>query len=105
MNMKMQSVGFKADKKLEAFINQKLSKLNKFDNSICDYNVTLNIENSDPKANKVVEVKVNVPGNELFARKQSNSFEAAAELVADALRIQILKIKRNNHSIYYRDKP
>ncbi|MDE5423751.1 ribosome-associated translation inhibitor RaiA [Ancylomarina sp. DW003] len=93
MNMKMQSVGFKADKKLEAFINQKLSKLNKFDNSICDYNVTLNIENSDPKANKVVEVKVNVPGNELFARKQSNSFEAAAELVADALRIQILKNK------------
>lgn len=93
MNMKMQSVGFKADKKLEAFINQKLSKLNKFDNNISDYNVTLNIENSDPKANKVVEVKVNVPGNELFARKQSNSFEAAAELVADALRIQILKNK------------
>jgi len=93
MNMKMQSVGFKADKKLEAFINQKLSKLNKFDNNISDYNVTLNIENSDPKANKVVEVKVNVPGNELFAKKQSNSFEAAAELVADALRIQILKNK------------
>ena len=93
MNMKMQSVGFKADKKLEAFINQKLSKLNKFDNNISDYNVTLNIENSDPKANKVVEVKVSVPGNELFAKKQSNSFEAAAELVADALRIQILKNK------------
>ncbi|WP_372639443.1 ribosome hibernation-promoting factor, HPF/YfiA family [Ancylomarina sp.] len=91
--MKMQSVGFKADKKLEAFINQKLSKLNKFDNNISDYNVTLNIENSDPKANKVVEVKVNLPGNELFAKKQSNSFEAAAELVVDALRIQILKNK------------
>jgi len=93
MNMKMQSVGFKADKKLEAFINQKLSKLNKFDNNISDYTVTLNIENSDPKANKVVEVKVNVPGNELFAKKQSNSFEAAAELVTEALRIQILKNK------------
>ena len=93
MNMKMQSVGFKADKKLEAFINQKLSKLNKFDNNISDYTVTLNIENSDPKANKVVEVKVKVPGNELFAKKQSNSFEAAAELVTEALRIQILKNK------------
>lgn len=93
MNMKMQSVGFKADKKLEAFINQKLSKLNKFDNNISDYSVTLNIENSDPKVNKVVEVKVKVPGNELFAKKQSNSFEAAAELVAEALKIQILKNK------------
>ncbi len=93
MNMKMQSVGFKADKKLEAFINQKLSKLNKFDNNISDYSVTLNIENSDPKANKVVEVKINVPGNELFAKKQSSSFEAAAELVTEALRIQILKNK------------
>ncbi len=93
MNMKMQSVGFKADKKLEAFINQKLSKLNKFDNTISDYSVTLNVENSDPKVNKVVEVKVNVPGNELFAKKQSNSFEAATELVTEALRIQILKNK------------
>ena len=93
MNMKMQSVGFKADKKLEAFINQKLSELNKFDNKISDYTVTLNIENSDPKVNKVVEVKVNVPGNELFAKKQSNSFEAAAELVTEALKIQILKNK------------
>jgi putative sigma-54 modulation protein len=89
----MQSVGFKADKKLEAFINQKLSKLNKFDNNISDYSVTLNIENSDSKANKVVEVKVNVPGNELFAKKQSSSFEAATELVTEALRIQILKNK------------
>lgn len=89
----MQSVGFKADKKLEAFINQKLSKLNKFDNNICGYNVILNIENSDPKENKVVEVKINVPGNDFFAKKQSNSFEAATELVVDALRIQILKNK------------
>ena len=93
MNMKIQSVGFKADKKLETFINQKLSKLTKFDNNISDYNVTLNIENSDPKANKVVDVKINIPGNELFASKQSNSFEAAVELVADALKTQILKNK------------
>ena len=93
MNMKIQSVGFKADKKLETFINQKLSKLTKFDNNISDYNVTLNIENSDPKANKVVDVKINVPGNELFASKQSNSFEAAVELVTDALKTQILKNK------------
>ncbi len=70
-----------------------MSKLNKFDNNISDYTVTLNIENSDPKVNKVVEVKVNVPGNELFAKKQSNSFEAAAELVTEALKIQILKNK------------
>ncbi|MRT93393.1 ribosome-associated translation inhibitor RaiA [Ancylomarina sp. 16SWW S1-10-2] len=93
MNMKIQSVGFKADKKLEDFINQKLTKLNKFDSNISDYNVTLNIENSDPKANKVVDVKINVPGNELFASKQSNSFEAAVELVTDALKTQILKNK------------
>ncbi len=93
MNIKMQSIGFKTDQKLEAFITQKLTKLNKFDNNINGYNVTLNVENSDPKENKVVEIKVNVPGNELFAKKQSNSFEAATELVVEALRIQILKNK------------
>lgn len=93
MNMKMQSVGFKADSKLEAFINQKLRKLEKFENKITTYEVILNIDKASNKENKVVEVKMNVPGNELFAKKKSKTFEEATDLVAEALRSQILKYK------------
>ncbi|NOU60737.1 ribosome-associated translation inhibitor RaiA [Marinifilum sp. JC070] len=93
MNMKMQSVGFKADSKLEAFINQKLKKLEKLENSITTYDVILNVDKASNKENKVVEVKMQVPGSELFAKKQSKTFEEATDLVADALRSQILKYK------------
>nr|WP_320120454.1 ribosome-associated translation inhibitor RaiA [uncultured Marinifilum sp.] len=91
--MKMQSVGFKADSKLEAFINQKLKKLEKFENNITTYEVILNIDKASNRENKVVEVKMNVPGSELFAKKKSKTFEEATDLVADALRSQILKYK------------
>ncbi|WP_249414450.1 ribosome hibernation-promoting factor, HPF/YfiA family [Marinifilum caeruleilacunae] len=91
--MKMQSVGFKADSKLEAFINQKLKKLEKLENSITTYDVILNVDKASNKENKVVEVKMQVPGSELFAKKQSKTFEEATDLVADALRSQILKYK------------
>lgn len=93
MNMKMQSVGFKADSKLEAFINQKLKKLEKLENSITAYDVKLNVDKASNKENKVVEVKMQVPGTELFARKQSKTFEEATDLVTDALRSQILRYK------------
>lgn len=93
MNMKMQSVGFKADSKLEAFINQKLKKLEKLENSITTYDVILNVDKASNRENKVVEVKMQVPGSELFAKKQSKTFEEATDLVADALRSQILRYK------------
>ncbi len=93
MNMKMQSVGFKADSKLEAFINQKLKKLEKLDSTITGYDVILNVDKSSTRDNKVVEVKMNVPGSELFAKKKSKTFEEATDLVSEALRTQIIKYK------------
>jgi putative sigma-54 modulation protein len=91
----MQSVGFKADSKLEAFINQKLKKLEKFENNVTAYDVILNVDKSSTKENKVVEIKMNVPGSEFFAKKKCKTFEEATDMVADALRSQILKYKEN----------
>lgn len=95
MNVRMQSVGFKADSKLEAFINQKLKKLEKFENNVTAYDVILNVDKSSTKENKVVEIKMNVPGSEFFAKKKCKTFEEATDMVADALRSQILKYKEN----------
>ena len=43
-----------------------------------------------------VEIKINVPGKELFARKKSKSFEEATDEAVDALRRQINKHKGKN---------
>jgi putative sigma-54 modulation protein len=89
----MQSVGFKADSKLEAFINQKLKKLERFESNVTAYDVTLNVDKASNRENKIVEVKMHIPGTELFAKKQCKTFEEATDMVADALRSQIIKYK------------
>jgi putative sigma-54 modulation protein len=43
--------------------------------------------------NKLVEIRINVPGKELFASKNCKSFEEATNEAVDALRRQINKYK------------
>ncbi|MBK7649983.1 MAG: HPF/RaiA family ribosome-associated protein [Flammeovirgaceae bacterium] len=43
--------------------------------------------------NKTVEIKLNVPGQNLFAKEQAKSFEAATDMATEALRAQLKKFK------------
>ena len=43
--------------------------------------------------NKTVEIKLKVPGNQLFAKEQAKSFEEATDLATEALRTQLKKFK------------
>jgi putative sigma-54 modulation protein len=40
-----------------------------------------------------VEIKLNVPGQHLFAKEQARSFEAATDQATEALRNQLKKFK------------
>lgn len=93
MKVKVSSLHFTADQSLIDFANEKLSKLEKFYDKIIDGNVVFKVENVDDKANKIAEIKVNIPGKELFAKKQSDSFEKATDEAVEALRRQLKKHK------------
>jgi putative sigma-54 modulation protein len=94
MNIKIQSVRFDADKKLLAYIERKVSKLEQFAGDILDADVILRLENSEEKENKVAEIKINIPkANDIFAKKQAKTFEEAVDLATEALRRQLKKIK------------
>ena len=93
MQVKVNSIQFSADQKLVDFINQKVNKLNLFFGNIVDSEVFLKIITPNYNNNKLVEIKINVPGKELFAKKKSKSFEEATDDAVDALRIQITKHK------------
>ena len=93
MNIKIQSIHFTADKKLIEFITQKIEKLEHFYDQIIDVNIYLKLNNHRTKDNKHVEVKLNIMNNTLFKEAESNSFEAASDMVVDALKIQITKHK------------
>jgi putative sigma-54 modulation protein len=93
MNIRINAVRFDADSKLEEFIEKKVSKLTRYFDDIVSAEVFLKLENTADLENKVVEIKLEIPGSDLFARRQSKSFEESTDDVVDALKQQILKHK------------
>lgn len=96
MTPNIQSVHFDADKKLIGFIQEKVSKLNQFHDGIIGSDVILRLDKSGDQANKTAEIKLHLKGNQLFAKKQCNSFEEAVDTAIDALRTQIKKAKEKS---------
>jgi putative sigma-54 modulation protein len=92
MKVQVHSIHFDADIKLIDFIQRKLNKLETFYDRLVDGEVFLRLNNEGIE-NKTVEIKLRVPGNQLFAIEKARSFEAATDLAADALRIQLKKFK------------
>lgn len=97
MQVKINSVHFKADSRLEDFIREKIQKVTKFHDGIIGGDVTLKVENTDKPQNKIVEIRLKVKGNDLISSKQSNTFENATDLAIDALRNQVKKIRKFNN--------
>ena len=93
MDIKVQAVHFSADQKLIDYVESKVSKLNLFNDHIVTAEVFLRLDNTTDVDNKIAEIKLHLPGKELFAKKQSKSFEEAVDLSSEALRKQVLKEK------------
>ncbi|MCC5939803.1 MAG: ribosome-associated translation inhibitor RaiA [Lunatimonas sp.] len=93
MKLQMHSIHFDADQKLLNFIQKKADKLDTYYDQIIDGEVFLRLDKNDRSENKIVEIKLNVPGKQLFAKNQSDSFEAATDEAIEGLRRQIKKHK------------
>lgn len=93
MKLQMHSIHFDADRKLIDFIQRKADKLDTFYDQIIDGEVFMRIDKNDSKANKIIEIKMNVPGKQFFAKNQADSFEAATDEAVEGLRRQIKKYK------------
>jgi putative sigma-54 modulation protein len=89
MKVNITSVKFKTDRKLEDFINSKVEKLSGVYDGILGSDVILKLENAETQDNKVAEIRIQIKGNDLFARKQSTTFEEATDTAVDALRKQL----------------
>lgn len=93
MQVQVQSIHFDADRKLINFIEEKLQKLTHFHDRITFGEVFLRLDKSDVNENKIAEIKLSIPGKDLFARKQCRTFEEATDVAVHALRRQIDKMK------------
>jgi putative sigma-54 modulation protein len=94
MNVNVHSLHFDADIKLVNFIKEKLGKLTLFHDNILAGDVTLRVgPDGERPENKHVEIRLAVPGNDLFAKRRAASFEEAAVNTIEALRNQVERDK------------
>lgn len=93
MKIRVQSIHFTADVKLLDFIQKKADKLDQFFDQIISGDVYLRLEKTEDEANKISEIKLSIPGNDLFAKEQCKSFEEATDKAVESLRRQLEKHK------------
>jgi putative sigma-54 modulation protein len=99
MNVQIHSVRFDADKKLIDFVHQKLGKLTQYGEDIVNAEVYLRLDKDQDRENKISEIKLDLSGGPLFAKKQSKTFEEATDDAVDALKKQITKHKQKKRGL------
>jgi len=93
MNITIQTLGFTAKQELTGFVHEKLERLSHFYDKIISSEVCFSVDKSDTKENKVCNIRLVIPGNDLLATHQCKTFEEATTLAVEALERQIEKRK------------
>ena len=63
---------------------KRLSKLNLYYNRIVSIDLYLNLDNHNDQTNKSVELRVNIPGDDVVVGKKSESFEKSLDMAASS---------------------
>jgi putative sigma-54 modulation protein len=93
MKVNVNAVNFAVDRKLVDFVQLRMDKLEKYYDKIVSFDVYLKVENTSDKENKIVEIKIHVPGDEFLVKKQCKTFEEAIELSSESLERLLVKRK------------
>lgn len=93
MKVSVHAVNFAVDAKLVNFVQTRVDRLEKYYDKVVCSDVYLKVENTSDKENKLVEIKLNVPGDDFVVKKQCKTFEEAVELSSESLERMLLKRK------------
>ena len=93
MKVIVHAVNFTVDKKLVDFIQERMDKLEKYYDKIVSSEVFLKVDNVSEKENKIAEIKIHVPGDDILVKKQCKSFEEATDQCAEAAERLLMKRK------------
>jgi len=93
MKVNVNAVNFTVDRKLVDFVQFRIDKLEKYYDKIVSSEVYLKLENTSDKENKIVEIKLHVPGDEFLVKKLCKTFEEAIELASESLERLLVKRK------------
>ena len=93
MQIIIQTPGFKSSETLEEFINEKVGKLANYTESIIRAHVTLFKGPEAELQNNYCEMRLEIPGNDLYAKNNSTGFEQAITETVNNLKHMIEKNK------------
>lgn len=93
MEVRIQSIHFDASEKLQAFIQKKAEKLEKFCDNIKKVEVSLKVVKPETAMNKEAGVRVLALNTKFYAEKVSDTFEESIDVCMEALSKQLLKAK------------
>ena len=96
MRLQLNAVKFTADESLLAFVQHKLNKLDTFHDQIVGAEVHLKVEGPDTGRlrTKIVELRLTIPGKELFVIERAASFEAATDQLVDVMKDKLVRCKQ-----------
>ena len=93
MELRIQSIHFDATEKLNAFVQKKAQKLERFCDNIKKVEVSLKVVKPETANNKEAGVRVLALNTEFYAEKISDTFEESVDVCMEALAKQLLKAK------------
>lgn len=96
MKVNIETLKFDPKADLTEYVKSKVSKLSRFSEKIMTADVTLKNDESDSVNTHVCEIRLIVPGNDLYAKRQCKTFEEATAEAVEALRNQLEKFKANS---------
>ena len=99
MNINFQSLNYKADQKLIQFAEKRIDKLSQFYHQIIHVFIFTKVENNSNKINKLVELKIGVPGDDVIVKKKAKTFEVGINLVAETAERILKKLKQKKNVV------
>lgn len=95
MEIRIQALHFEISNRLEAFINKKIDKLVRRNETVAGADVTLKVIKPETSMNKEVVIRISLPQREdIVATKTADSFEEAVDLALEAIDRQLEKFKQ-----------
>ena len=91
MEIRVKSLKFNADQKLLDFVEKKVSKLERFDETIDYVNVIMSL--MEKPDNKSVKLQAGMPGGTLMIERTARSFEEAINEGVDAMKEKLVRNK------------
>lgn len=96
MKINLQSLKFTAKQHLIDFVNEKVGKLERFDDKIISAEVTLYAQDGKHVDNKACDIRLVIPGNDLIVKRSSATFQESILNAVETLQVILSRKKEQD---------